>query len=240
MPDQKKIDKIAVQIAKQTDQLQKEMVRDLLKLSKSKRFKAIDEFILSVQELDIPQIVLLKSSNIVSIYRDAHTQILLDSELFAEITEDTLRALTNFSASSFADHLGSMGGVMKREIIQGVITGNTEKGIFQAIQQQAGLSNKQMETLVTTGLNNYSRSVTKVMMDNAPKNKRYRYVGPIDGRTRDLCLQIWGAGEMTQAQIVKQFGASVLTEGGGYNCRHDFAPIEQEDKSKDLRTNNAE
>ena len=239
MIDQRQIDNIAETIARQTEALQKEMVRDLYKLSKDTRFKSIDEFLLAIDQLDLDRIVRLKAQNIMQGYTLAHTQILTDMTLFAEITEETLRALTNFSTSSFADHLGSMGGVFKRELIKGAISGTTETGIFQAIQQQAGLSNKQMRTMVTTGLNDYTRSVGKIMMDSAAKNKRFRYVGAIDNRTRDLCLQIWGAGEMTQSQIINQFGQSVLVEGGGYNCRHVFVPIDVEDKSKDFRREDA-
>ena len=212
------------------------MVRDLLKLSKDKRFKSIDEFLLAMDQLDLQQIVMIKAQNIVNVYNGAHTQILTDMTLFSDIAEETLSALTNFSTSTLHDHLGSMGGVFKRELIKGAISGVSEKGIFQAIQQQAGLSNKQMQTLVTTGLNDYTRSVYKFMMDSAPNNKRYRYVGAIDDRTRDLCLELWGKGEMTQAQIINDHGASVLVEGGGYNCRHVWVPIDIEDKSKDFRS----
>ena len=239
MIDQRQIDNIAETIARQTEALQKEMVRDLYKLSKDTRFKSIDEFLLAIDQLDLDRIVRLKAQNIMQGYTLAHTQILTDMTLFSEITEQTLRALTNFSTSSFADHLGSMGGVFKRELIKGAISGTTETGIFQAIQQQAGLSNRQMRTMVTTGLNDYTRSVGKIMMDSAAKNKRFRYVGAIDNRTRDLCLNIWGAGEMTQSQIINQFGQSVLVEGGGYNCRHVFVPIDVEDKSKDFRREDA-
>ena len=239
MPNQNYIDNIAETIAKQTEALQKEMVRDLLKLSKDTRFKSIDEFLLAIDQLDLDRIVRLKAQNIMQGYNLAHTQILGDRTIFADITEETLRALTNFSTSSFADHLGSMGGVFKRELIKGAISGATEQGIFQAIQQQAGLSNRQMRTLVTTGLNDYTRSVGKFMMENKPSGQRYRYVGAIDDRTRDICLEMWSAGMMTEKQIMSRFGASVLVEGGGYNCRHIWTPIDIEDMSKDFRSEDA-
>ena len=239
MVNQNYIDNIAETIAKQTEALQKEMVRDLLKLSKDTRFKSIDEFLLAIDQLDLDRIVRLKAQNIINGYTAAHTQILTDMTLFADVTENTLRALTNFCTSSFADSLGKMSGVIKTEIVKGVLGEASERGIFQAIQQQAGLSNAQMRTLVTTGLNDYSASVGKIMMDESPENEKFRYVGAIDDRTRDLCLQIWGSGEMTQSQIIKQFGQSVLVEGGGYNCRHVWVPIDVEDKSKDFRSEDA-
>lgn len=233
------IDRISETIAIQVAALQQEMVRDLLKLSKDKRFKSIDEFLSAMEQLDLDQIVRIKSERILSNYNVAHTQILSDMTLFADVTEDTLQALTNFSTSSFTDSLGSMGGVFKREVIKGALGGVSEQGIFQAIQQQAGLSNRQMRTLVTTGLTDYSRSVGKIMMDSSPPTTRFRYIGAIDNRTRDLCLDIWAAGEMTQEQIINQFGSDVLIRGGGFNCRHEWVEIAIEDKSKDFRSADA-
>ena len=233
------IDNISITIANQVEALQKEMVRDLLKLSKDTRFKSIDEFIMAMDQLDLDLIVRTKSERILSNYSAAHTQILSDMTLFADITEETLQAHTNFSTSTFTESLGSMGGIFKRELIKGALGGVSEQGIFQAIQQQAGLSNRQMRTLVTTGLTDYSRSVGKIMMDNSPPTTRFRYIGAIDDRTRDLCLQIWASGEMTQKQIINQFGADVLISGGGFNCRHEWVEIAVEDKSKDFRTENA-
>ena len=236
MAEQSRIDSIAIQIAAQTDMLQKELVRDLLQLSKSSRFKTIDQFLFALEQLDIQQLVNMKAQNIIQSYTSAHTMILQDMEAIADITEETLRSLTNFSTSDFTDHLGQMGNVIKKEIVKGAISGVSERGIFDAIQQQAGLSNSQMQTLITTGLNDYSRSVGKVMIDELPANQLYRYVGAIDNRTRPICLRMYEAGTLKKQQIESQFGSAVFVKGGGYNCRHQWIMMEAEAKSKDVRT----
>ena len=236
MADQTKIDNIASQVARQTDQLQQELVRDLLTLSKADRFQSIDEFLFALEQLNIQELVNIKARNIMQGYTSAHTMVLKDMDIIANITEETLRSLTNFSTSTFSEHLGQMGNIIKKEIVKGAIAGSTEKGIFDAIQQQAGLSGKQMETLVTTGLNDYSRSVSKVMIDQLSDKQQYRYVGAIDDRTRDVCLDMWGSGNLTKEQIESRFGASVFISGGGYNCRHQWIPVQAESKSKDART----
>ena len=236
MADQTKIDNIASQVARQTDQLQQELVRDLLTLSKADRFQSIDEFLFALEQLDIQELVRIKAQNIMQGYTSAHTMILKDMDIIADITEETLRSLTNFSTSTFADHLGQMGNIIKKEIVKGAIAGSTEKGIFDAIQQQAGLSGRQMETLITTGLNDYSRSVRKVMIDRLPKGTKLIYAGPIDDRTRDVCLEMWGAGELTRDQVRSRFGPSVFVSAGGYNCRHRWIPTAATTKSKDVRT----
>ena len=240
MADQRYIDNIAETIASQTDALQQEMVRDLLKLSKDTRFKSIDEFLLAIDQLDLEQIVRLKAQNIINGYTAAHTQILTDMTLFADVTENTLRALTNFSTSSFADGLGKMSGVIKTEIVKGVLGEASERGIFQAIQQQAGLSNAQMRTLVTTGLNDYSASVGKIMIDESPENEKFRYVGAIDEKTRPFCLRVWEAGTLTKKEIKERFprndqNGDTFISRGGYNCRHQWMPVEASTKPKDVR-----
>ena len=232
MIDQKYIDEVAQQIALQTEVLQQEIVRDLLKLSKDIRFKTIDEFLFAMEQLDIQQIVLAKSKNILVGYQIAHSQILTDMELFADITEETLGALTNFSTSQLYDHLGSMSGIFKKEIVKGAISGATDTTILQAIQQQAGLSNFQMQTLVRTGLNDYSASVGKVMIDQLSANERIRYVGPVDNRTRPLCLKYYEMGSIPRNRI----SGVELQYRGGYNCRHQWMPVKASNKNKDVRT----
>lgn len=236
MADQTKIDNIAAQVARQTDQLQQELVRDLLTLSKADRFQTIDQFLFALDQLNIQELVMIKAANILEGYTQAHTIVLQDMDIIADITEETLRSLTNFSRSTFAEHLGQMGNIIKKEIVKGAIAGSTEKGIFDAIQQQAGLSNRQMQSLVRTGLNDYSRSVRKVMIDRLPKETKLIYSGPIDDRTRDFCLEMWGAGELTRDQVKSRFGSSVFVSAGGYNCRHRWVPTAATTKSKDVRT----
>ena len=58
------------------------------------------------------------------------------------------------------------------------------------------------------------------MMDIAPDNTKYVYIGPVDDRTRDECLSMASAGAITKKEIVSRFGEAVLIDGGGFNCRH--------------------
>ena len=71
-----------------------------------------------------------------------------------------------------------------------------------------------------TTLNSYSRTISNSMMEVAPKNTKYVYIGPSDEKTRDICLRQISAGRKTLAQIKSTFGEEVLVEGGGFNCRH--------------------
>ena len=74
------------------------------------------------------------------------------------------------------------------------------------------------------------------MIDRLPTDTKLRYSGPIDDRTRDVCLDMWGAGNLTKEQIESRFGASVFVSAGGYNCRHRWIPVAASTKTKDVRT----
>ena len=66
------------------------------------------------------------------------------------------------------------------------------------------------------------------MMDIAPSNTKYVYIGPVDEKTRDECLQMASAGRLTLEQIKSQFGEAVLVDGGGFNCRHKWEIASEE------------
>ena len=63
------------------------------------------------------------------------------------------------------------------------------------------------------------------MMDGAPKNLKYVYIGPIDEKTRDFCVEASALGPITLDEIEsfdRENGANSLSEGGGINCRHNW------------------
>ena len=149
------------------------------------------------------------------------------------MTEQQIRLLIEMDAEVWEAYLPYLSAQMKQQITLGVFTGLTEAEIISNITS-AALSQSQVETLLTTALNNYSRSINLMMMEEAPTNTLYQYVGPIDGRTRDICLKMGGEQPITMSEIDKAYGRSVLTYGGGYNCRHAWEEISDIGVMKEL------
>ena len=60
------------------------------------------------------------------------------------------------------------------------------------------------------------------MMDVAPENTEYVYIGPIDEKTRPECIRMASFGRYTKKQIksIRGLKYDPLTMGGGFNCRH--------------------
>ena len=87
---------------------------------------------------------------------------------------------------------------------------------------------------ITDAMNNYSRSVTRQQMDEAPPELKYVYIGPVDEKTRPFCLEAAGAGPLTLDEINSLGGEWVesLSSGGGINCRHNLELASSDIKSQ--------
>ena len=77
---------------------------------------------------------------------------------------------------------------------------------------------------INDAMNNMSRAVTTQMMQDAPADLKYVYIGPVDEKTRPFCLDAAAQGALTEAQILELGGeyAESLVSGGGINCRHNW------------------
>ena len=135
------------------------------------------------------------------------------------MTEEEIQALILLNEEVWDTYLPYLAAQVQQQVALGSFTGLTVEQVVANIES-AALSPAQVETLITTSLNNYSRAVTYGTMQDDPDDTLYWYIGPADGRTRDICLQQISAGKITQKEIISNFGSEVLVYGGGYNCRH--------------------
>jgi len=178
-----------------------------------------EEFIRLIEGLDIKGIIRSKSANAINIFQASHTGMLESIEGFATVAEETIQTLINYNAETLLSQLDNMAQIIKKEVVKGIISGTPIETVLKAVRGQGSLSQPQLQTLINTAMNEYSRSVTKVMMDKMPIETKYIYIGPADSETRDECLFYISEGEVTLAHIEENYGAS-LSDGGGYNCRH--------------------
>ena len=150
------------------------------------------------------------------------------------MTEEEIQLLIQMDIAVWEAYLPYLSSQIQQQVALGSFAGLTREQIVASIES-AALSSTQIETLVTTSLNNYSRSVTRSIMLDEPDNTLYQYIGPVDGRTRDICLFFASAGELTETQIKKlRGGEESLSFGGGYNCRHKWQSVSRVGVSKRL------
>tara|TARA_Y100000593_G_scaffold43017_1_gene82341 strand:- start:770 stop:2065 length:1296 start_codon:yes stop_codon:yes gene_type:complete len=134
------------------------------------------------------------------------------------VNEQTLESFVNTNLSILDEIVGTDASELKNILNSGTISAMETSEILNKLATASSASAQR--ALINTTLNTYSRVATNTMMKDAPSDTKYVYVGPIDEKTRDICLSMASSGRKTEAEIVSTFGSEVLVDGGGINCRH--------------------
>ena len=198
------------------------------------------EAIAILNELDIGAVMSSKTSGILSAYTAGNVGTLVTKEMFAKISESTLQALLTQSEQYLSGEILSMGNAVKQEVIAGIMNNRTLDEILVSVGKKGYAADVGMKRILNDGLNNYSRAVSRMMMDEAPDNTKYIYIGPADEKTRDFCLSAIQAGAITLKQIESMGWRASLTEGGGVNCRHGWEMASSDIRSQFHRGDEAE
>ena len=237
MADQDYIKKIVEELSSKFGLAQSEVISAMMELVKG---KTNTDDIAILNEINIDTIIRSKTSGILSSYVQANAGVLLGKEMFAPIKESTLQALLNQSEQYLSGQIAGMGNVIKQEVINGILNDRSIDDILQAIGRKGYSADVGMKRIINDGLNNYSRAVSRLMMDEVPENTKYIYIGPADEKTRDFCLSAIQGGEMTLKQIQSMGWSASLTEGGGTNCRHSWEMVSNDVRSQFYRKEEAE
>ena len=220
MADQNKIDQAGASIALLVDKARNELITDLTILGNE--IGNNEQFVAALNDLDISETLRRKILKATSSYTVAHRQVLESTIQFANIKESTLMGFIQLNQDVFDKTvINTVAAHIRNEVAKGVLAGVPANVIAQSVAS-ASISTAQIETLVNTTLNSYSRSMTNSMMEVAPDNTEYVYIGPVDEKTRPECIEMSASGRKTKSQIKTQFSkfGDILNIGGGFNCRH--------------------
>jgi len=218
MANQSDIDSAADNIANLIDKAKAELIASLYLIGEE--IGDITEFANTLLSIDVEGTLKNKLQKATSIYANAHRGVLESTIGFANINPRALSTFASLNEQLFDNAIiRTISGSIRTEVIKGLQTGLSTTQILENVTN-ASISNSQMQTLINTTLNTYSRQVTNQMMDIAPETTKYVYIGPVDEKTRDECLQMASAGALTLEEIRSRFGDGVLLDGGGFNCRH--------------------
>ena len=231
MANQQQIDKSSEQIVTLVDKARSEIITDLYNIRRAYTVGAFADILLTI---DIEGTLKKKLQKATNTFVIAHRQVLESTVAFAPANKKVLSGLIALNEQLFDNSvIRTISGHIRTELIKGIQAGLSASQIVEGVINSS-ISKGQMQTLINTALNTYSRQVTLEMMNEAPSNTKYQYIGPIDGKTRDLCLRMGSAGELTQNQIIRNFGADVLVDGGGFNCRHKWQSVSDVGVSKNV------
>ena len=213
MPELNKFKKqYLVLVSRLTDQ-----VFQLIKAGQTK-----DQILNIISQRDFKKVI-FADKEFKSSYNELNTlyaKALRNMDKFADISPDTLLALTKVNQSTFFDKMAiDIATSLKGNLTSGILGGLSKSDIISGIE--ADLRPDQIDTLVTTALSNYTASINSLMADQLPSNASYVYSGPVDKKTRPVCLQFMSSGKMTREQI-ESVARNAFNARGGFNCRHQW------------------
>ena len=237
MADQSYIKQVVEELTSKIGIAQQEAIEGILKLLEG---KTNTQALQILNDLNVEQVMKAKTANIVKEYTAGNAGLLLSKELFSQISEEDLLALITQSERYLAGEITAMSNVIRQEVFAGIMNKSTVDDIIQSLGKKGYAADVGMKRVISDGLNNYSRSVTRMMMEEAPDETKYIYIGPADDRTRDFCLSAIQAGAITKDQIESMGWGFSLTEGGGINCRHGWEPMSRDVRAQFYRQEEAE
>ena len=143
-----------------------------------------------------------------------------------ELQVDTLQTIT--TGAVFDDVVIPTVKSNIKEALRDLALGVAEETIRSNLAQKLESASGRQLTEIRTKISQYGRGVNAVAADAAGLES-YLYTGPIDGVTRGFCRELVNL-VVTKKQMAKLNngqGLSVITSGGGYNCRHSWSPVSE-------------
>ena len=115
-----------------------------------------------------------------------------------------------------------------RQALRDINFGTTVDTALSNLQLKMKQSEGAMLTEVRTKISQYGRSISAIAGTGAGL-KNYLYTGPRDGVTRKFCSELVNkvVSESQMKRLNNNQGLSVVTSGGGYNCRHSWSPVSE-------------
>ena len=114
-----------------------------------------------------------------------------------------------------------------RQAVMGQVLGTlTLEGVAAVIEGAVGTQHNRSILAARTMLSSYHRNSQNFLAHQAGLNS-FLYVGPSDGITRPFCAPLVGK-VLTREEIATLDNGQIdnpLVSGGGYNCRHHWAPV---------------
>ena len=199
-------------VSRMTDQ-----VFQLIKAGQTK-----DQILELLSKKDFKKVILADKEfkNAYNALNGLYGKALKNMDKFADISPNTLLAITKMNQAEFFEGIAiKISTSLKGNLVSGILGGLSKSDIIKGVE--ASLRPDQIDTLVTTALSNYTASINSLMADRLPKSVAYVYTGPVDKKTRPICLQLMSSGQLTRSQI-NGIVSNGFIERGGFNCRHQW------------------
>ena len=133
MADQNYIQELSDNLAERIGDLQAEVVESILTMVEGKKTA---ESIQIINDLNILNIITLKSQSIMSEFESGLIKMLEKKEKIADINEDTIMAFFQVAKQEITGELATMANILKKEVINGVLNNKIIDDILESIRKQ--------------------------------------------------------------------------------------------------------
>tara|TARA_R100001443_G_scaffold81301_1_gene88168 strand:- start:1627 stop:2040 length:414 start_codon:yes stop_codon:yes gene_type:complete len=133
MADQNAIQILSDDLSLRINQMQTEVAKSILAMVQNKQSKKAIQII---NELNIVNIVKLKSQTVLSEFNSGLVKMLEKKEKFADMDEETLSTFFEVARQSIVSEMSAMSTILKKEIINAVINNKDIDDILEAVRKQ--------------------------------------------------------------------------------------------------------
>ena len=148
-----------------------------------------------------------------------YPKVLGSMEMTGSMSAEFLSAFERTERASFIAYSRGIVQETRRRLMNHVLRGSSREQMAFELYKSGVYSQREIVSHINTSLSNYSRSITLKMSESESRDAKYHYLGPLDGKTRPICLEMLAAGEVALGDIDTLFPGS-MSDGGGINCRH--------------------
>ena len=117
---------------------------------------------------------------------------------------------------------------LKKEVFRGLVTGESINSIAERIETEFSGTARIAQSRVATNdaVSKLFRTATQKAFEG-DEQQRFKYIGANDDKTRDECKSVLSNKNNNRGFTFSEIESLPVSfsEGGGFNCRHEFVPV---------------
>jgi hypothetical protein len=147
---------------------------------------------------------------------------------------ESLQVIMDLELQSIVAENRLLSNQLKKEVFRGLVTGESVNSIASRIESGFSGSARISQSRIATNdaISKLFRTTTQKAFEG-DNEQRFKYVGANDNKVRDICRAVLDNPQNNKGFTFAEIEAFApidgkkvtFTDGGSYNCRHEFVPV---------------
>tara|TARA_R100000700_G_scaffold25104_1_gene31899 strand:+ start:1602 stop:2297 length:696 start_codon:yes stop_codon:yes gene_type:complete len=141
---------------------------------------------------------------------------------------ESLQLLMDLEIESLVNENRVLSNKLKKEVFRGLVSGESVSSISERLINEFSGTNQIAQSRVATNdtISRLFRSTTQKAFEG-DEEQRFQYVGADDNKVREECRAVLDNPKNSEGFTFDEINdlPVTFTEGGSYNCRHEFVPV---------------